>query len=157
MKFLILVLVVSILGNSYSSVIYKRQVSSTSGYENNDDFLYPCPNGFNPCSNDGICLYSKNTNAISCACRPSFSGIFCEKRDSICDSSPCKNGGICNPDSGIEARCICPLNYGGLTCEVPLTCSQNPCKNNQLCFEIGGFPQCVCSEKFYGQFCEYEL
>ena len=45
-----------------------------------------------------------------------LTSVFLELKPKSCDSSPCKNGGICS-NEGLSFSCECVGNYQGKTCE----------------------------------------
>lgn len=114
-----------------------------------------CPSSIpSPCQNKGLCLYSKETNKISCSCPPTYTGAFCEQRVPFCADSPCKNGGTCNQIDLYNGKCTCPSNYGGFRCDITLSCDPNPCLNNQPCLVVGGVARCFCAAKYKQPYCE---
>lgn len=59
----------------------------------------------------------------------------------FCESSPCQNGGVCNP---LEAghSCACPQGYSGRNCEFfGYDCDSDPCQNGGSCqpLDAGGY------------------
>ncbi|XP_038841787.1 sushi, nidogen and EGF-like domain-containing protein 1, partial [Salvelinus namaycush] len=74
---------------------------------------------------------------------------------SVCDSSPCLNGGHCYERDG-GYTCECKDGYRGKHCEkVRLnTCASGPCRNGGSCKEETGSFLCVCPYRFTGKHCE---
>lgn len=108
----------------------------------------------NPCKNNGLCVYSNRTRSFSCNCAPTYTDPLCGTRVPFCSTLPCKNGGTCNQVGEFEGNCTCPSNYGGLQCDIILTCYSNPCKNAQPCLVIGGRARCFCTHNFVQPFCD---
>ena len=90
----------------------------------------------NPCQNGGICYNSGSS--VSCICLASFTGTYCQtsmnllnikinskqvkikylKKGLCCNSSPCQNGGTCNPIPSGGYFCSCSSSYLGTNCEI---------------------------------------
>ena len=57
----------------------------------------------------------------------------------VCDLSPCQNGGACQL-TGDSHRCSCPPGFGGAACQMRLRpCQQHPdpCSGHGVCIEKG--------------------
>merc|ERR1719308_276058 len=87
------------------------------------------------CTDDG----EKCCELDACiVCYAGWSGPTCNIRKEpkvLCNSNPCKNGGICN---GLDGSCHCINGYSGPLCETSnsgprVTCHQTPCKNGGIC------------------------
>ena len=68
--------------------------------------------------------YIKSPAKYQCKCASGFSGLNCERKESICDTGKfCANGGKCipRPSSTLGFQCICTRGYEGDTCEVPVS------------------------------------
>jgi len=63
--------------------------------------------------------------------------------ESVCDDSPCLNGGSCTVGSGGSADCTCANGFSGATCETSV-CDSNPCSNGGTC-SIGGDGSAICT------------
>merc|ERR1719308_712359 len=73
----------------------------------------------------------------------------------LCNSNPCKNGGICN---GVDGSCHCINGYTGPLCETTnsgprVTCHQTPCKNGGTCLDTPD-GTCSCINGYTGPLCE---
>ncbi|XP_075232242.1 cubilin [Lycorma delicatula] len=85
-----------------------------------------------------------------------------------CATKPCQNGGICINEYGSAVhRCICPLQFHGVNCELVYDpCVPNPCQNNGNCTKLPGLaahqtymypaPQfkCTCLYGYTGIYCD---
>ncbi|CAF1688266.1 unnamed protein product, partial [Adineta ricciae] len=69
------------------------------------------------CSLDSVCLGIVN-NRSTCMCPAHRIGPRC-LLPSVCQSNPCKNGGLCtaHDTNPYEYICRCPNNFSGKTCE----------------------------------------
>lgn len=96
---------------------------------------YNCKNF---CNNGAICVQynpsiqwckSMAWSGICCVCYPGYTGFYCEKKISLCESKPCQNGGICTETiSGYQ--CKCPIGFVGQNCEQVMfesKCNKKPC------------------------------
>ncbi|KAK2166814.1 hypothetical protein LSH36_35g08050 [Paralvinella palmiformis] len=71
-----------------------------------------------------------------------------------CNSSPCLNGGRCVTQLNTY-RCICPLGYTGLTCDLlASTCSNVVCFNGGTCHQINSGVYCKCKPPWTGRYCQ---
>ena len=94
---------------------------------------------------------------FSCTCilEEPFRGERCEI--DLCDSIDC-NGGTCVVDTETgadEAKCNCPDNTGGETCDITYCGSDIPCFNDGTC----NGETCQCSQEnaianYYGKSCD---
>ncbi|CAF1175475.1 unnamed protein product [Rotaria magnacalcarata] len=117
-----------------------------------------------PCQNMGSC--GVQNNGAKCYCSSSYTGYYCQHLrtgrsliSNACNKT-CLNGGQCFLDgnSAGEARCSCPSEYYGPTCEFmnrPKSCSpKNPCMNNAQCITTKSSSKCVCKNGTSGILCE---
>lgn len=77
-----------------------------------------------------------------------------------CESSPCKNEGLCTNNIN-SYNCSCAIPYGGVNCEIAITpCLPNPCNNNGHCDVLNQAPfsstsyVCDCPQGYNGTNCE---
>ncbi|XP_071052422.1 basement membrane-specific heparan sulfate proteoglycan core protein isoform X15 [Onthophagus taurus] len=73
-----------------------------------------------------------------------------------CDSNPCRNDGVCYPETATTFKCACVNGYSGITCEqAPNQCDQlRPCQNGGTCRGSTEDYECTCPIGFYGINCE---
>uniref|UniRef100_A0A8D1C6X1 Protocadherin Fat 1 n=1 Tax=Sus scrofa TaxID=9823 RepID=A0A8D1C6X1_PIG len=72
-----------------------------------------------------------------------------------CSSSPCQNGGVCNPSPTGGYYCKCSALYIGPYCEVSVNpCSSNPCLYGGTCIVDNGDFICQCRGLYTGQRCQ---
>ncbi|XP_026013617.1 sushi, nidogen and EGF-like domain-containing protein 1 isoform X2 [Astatotilapia calliptera] len=117
----------------------------------------PCSNG-RSCPDGNPCL--EYGGAYLCTCQ---TRVELDHKDfypyvqpeSVCDSSPCLNGGYCYELDG-GYTCECKYGYWGKNCEkVRLnTCASGPCRNGGSCKEEADSYRCVCPYRFTGKHCE---
>uniref|UniRef100_I3KT48 Sushi, nidogen and EGF like domains 1 n=1 Tax=Oreochromis niloticus TaxID=8128 RepID=I3KT48_ORENI len=117
----------------------------------------PCSNG-RSCPDGNPCLEYGGTYLCTCQTR-----VELDHKDfypyvqpeSVCDSSPCLNGGYCYELDG-GYTCECKYGYWGKNCEkVRLnTCASGPCRNGGSCKEEADSYRCVCPYRFTGKHCE---
>ena len=71
-----------------------------------------------PCLNGGTCKNNAD-GGYMCKCPYMYMGKQCENKIHHCDSSPCKNQGICipNPNDDGGFKCTCPDGYSGPLCK----------------------------------------
>ncbi|XP_040359938.1 protein jagged-1 [Ixodes scapularis] len=105
-----------------------------------------------PCLNGGTC--SERNSTFECACLPGWTGNRCQKTDG-CAARPCEHGGDCVPLPGGRFRCICPVGFGGVRCQVDDDpCNPNPCGHGASCFNLGQSDYyCHCADGFEGKNC----
>nr|XP_020459274.1 delta-like protein 4 [Monopterus albus] len=108
-----------------------------------------------PCVNGATCM-NTGQGSYTCTCLPGFTGVNCELEMQECDSSPCRNGGICtNLEKGY--KCECPQGFEGSHCEHSLlTCADSPCFHSGECREKdnGRSYICECPHSYTGLNCE---
>lgn len=82
-------------------------------------------------------------------------GQYCDIGNRCLITSPCLNGGVCQP-SGSSYYCQCRTGYFGTGCELRDTCrQQNPCRNNGQCVTTGGGGYyCICQAGYSGPQCD---
>ena len=86
----------------------------------------------------------------TCACPPGYSGAYCQTpQSSQCTNSPCLNGGVCVPQSGLSNGnsyyCQCQANFYGLNCNSHVTaqtCSAGD-QNTAYCSVWSAFGFCA--------------
>ncbi|XP_061098167.1 delta-like protein 4 [Conger conger] len=107
-----------------------------------------------PCLNGATCM-NTGEGSYTCSCRPGFNGVDCQLRVKLCDSNPCRNGGMCmDLEGGYE--CTCPRGFKGQNCEQSLRCADTSCFHNGKCRERddGRSYVCECPRGFTGLNCE---
>ncbi|ROI33858.1 Delta-like protein 4 [Anabarilius grahami] len=108
-----------------------------------------------PCVNGATCM-NTGQGSYTCTCQPGFTGVNCELEVRECDSSPCKNGGLCSDlDKGYV--CTCLPGFEGTHCEHSLlTCADSPCFHGGRCHEKdnGRSYACDCPRGYTGLNCE---
>lgn len=104
----------------------------------------------------GICVSGR------CYCRPGYGGVHCQLRYSSsvprCQSSPCRNGGLCLPSnsSSSNVTCVCQTGYTGYDCSIKVDlCLSNPCEH--ACVDHGQYYVCECRSGYTGENCEQKL
>lgn len=113
------------------------------------------------CSSNGQC--HMKGNQVNCVCNPGYTGYKCETKMDICDSNPCRNGGVCVGTGFGSFKCRCPFTHSGVNCELQhdtlSILSQGPwkdCPNALHCHERFGNkvcdPECNISQCFYDGF-----
>ncbi|XP_065112995.1 delta-like protein 4 [Paramisgurnus dabryanus] len=111
-----------------------------------------------PCVNGATCM-NTGQGSYTCTCRPGYTGVNCELVVRECDSSPCKNGGLCTDlDKGY--RCTCLPGFEGTYCEHSLlTCADSPCFHGGRCHEKdnGRSYACDCPRGYTGLNCERKV
>lgn len=109
------------------------------------------------CLNNGTCVNIPNTNQTTCLCTPGYSGLFCQTEINECASSPCQNGGSCQPLVN-SYQCTCSYGYSGSQCQSLLNlCTSFPCLNGGSC--VSGFLSynCTCAPGYSGLFCQTDI
>ncbi|XP_015744320.1 protocadherin Fat 1 isoform X1 [Python bivittatus] len=72
-----------------------------------------------------------------------------------CSSSPCQNGGICNPLPTGDYYCKCAAGFMGTHCEVNVDpCASNPCLYGGTCISLNDEFICQCRGLYTGQRCQ---
>uniref|UniRef100_A0A8C5SB88 Uncharacterized protein n=1 Tax=Laticauda laticaudata TaxID=8630 RepID=A0A8C5SB88_LATLA len=75
-----------------------------------------------------------------------------------CSSSPCENGGICNPLPTGGYYCKCAAAFMGIHCEVNVNpCASNPCLYGGTCISINDGFNCQCRGLYTGQRCQTDV
>jgi hypothetical protein len=106
---------------------------------------------------NGECVKYVNKQNYFCRCFPKWSGIQC---DVPVDCQTCSNKSICIGSSNNQSICICPIDRYGRQCLFTSKCPINACQNNGQCVPAdisipGNNYTCICSDRFFGQNCEY--
>ena len=122
----------------------------------------PCSQ--NVCNQNSICMPILNQNhSYYCSCKSGYYGQHCEMYDRSCETH-CSVDAICRTNPGqLQPSCICPQNRFGPRCNLQYSdCSSNSCLNSGTCISTAN-PSgeaaflCVCSKRFYGDRCQYEM
>lgn len=79
--------------------------------------------------------------------------------DNPCQSSICRNGGVCSSDfnaTSVSFKCTCPGTYTGQYCEISMTVPMSgsclsSCINGGSC--VNGV--CMCTSQYVGPSCQY--
>ena len=128
-----------------------------------------CETNINECGTEtcgfGTCI--DGFGAFKCDCQDGYLGVNCATKCPIgtaghncnmskqfCDERSCPSTFECvEVSDGFE--CLCPIGFGGINCDTPLSCDNTECVNGGTCHSgtIYGF-NCVCKDKFWGQKCE---
>lgn len=98
----------------------------------------------------GICLNGVVTQTGSCLCEAGFTGVNCET--SLCHNL-CFNGGECTISNSSKPTCKCTHSFAGDRCEIDLC--NNKCLNGGQCSISAGVIECICSEGFMGERCQF--
>uniref|UniRef100_A0A3Q4H8C9 Sushi, nidogen and EGF-like domain-containing protein 1 n=1 Tax=Neolamprologus brichardi TaxID=32507 RepID=A0A3Q4H8C9_NEOBR len=115
----------------------------------------PCSNG-RSCPDGNPCLEYGGAYLCTCQTRVELDhkDFYPYQPESVCDSSPCLNGGYCYELDG-GYTCECKYGYWGKNCEKRLnTCASGPCRNGGSCKEEADSYRCVCPYRFTGKHCE---
>ncbi|KAK0403298.1 hypothetical protein QR680_016845 [Steinernema hermaphroditum] len=92
-----------------------------------------------------------------CRCPEGFEGADCGKRIDVCEKvNNCRNGGQCIGNSN-SSSCICPSNFSGEFCEIPLgecLVEGRKCENGGICRRNLVGEVCECPRAFNGKWCE---
>lgn len=90
-------------------------------------YMYCNPN---PCLNKAIC--EEGISGPICKCK-GFTGAYCNVDVNECDKTPCEEGGTCiNTYGGF--KCVCPNNFTGSYCDIPLAISAFPIGFEEVIF-----------------------
>jgi hypothetical protein len=108
------------------------------------------------CKN-GECVKYVNKDKYFCRCYPSWSGIQCNV---LIDCWACSSDSACIGSANNKSICVCPIDRFGPRCLLTSTCPINACHNNGQCVPADvTIPEnnytCICSDRFFGQNCEY--
>ncbi|XP_078250090.1 protocadherin Fat 1 isoform X4 [Pogona vitticeps] len=72
-----------------------------------------------------------------------------------CSSSPCQNGGICNPLPSGGYYCKCAALFMGTHCDLSVNpCASNPCLYGGTCIPVNDDFICQCRGLYTGQRCQ---
>ncbi|XP_062837544.1 protocadherin Fat 1 isoform X2 [Anolis carolinensis] len=72
-----------------------------------------------------------------------------------CSSSPCQNGGICNPLPSGGYYCNCAALFMGTHCDISVNpCASNPCLYGGTCIPVNDDFMCQCRGLYTGQRCQ---
>jgi hypothetical protein len=113
------------------------------------------------CSNNcinGECVKYVNKPNYFCRCFPGWSGIQCNIPTNC---QTCSSKSMCIGSSNNQSICVCPIDRYGRQCSFTSSCPINACQNNGQCVPAdisipGNNYTCICSERFFGQNCEYQ-
>ena len=120
-------------------------------------FQNTCQNGAN--CRQGLSEITELTGEFfKCNCADGFQGKYCQKDVDECQSSPCKNDGICHNHVGYFT-CECTYPFGGQYCEQNIdVCNSVPCVNSGTCNSIAADKfTCTCQAGRTGNQCEYDI
>ncbi|CAF5146960.1 unnamed protein product, partial [Rotaria sp. Silwood1] len=94
----------------------------------------------------GQCLPYQNSDDVFCQCYDGWTGIGCN------ESFICASGAM--PIN--SNRCVCPMNRYGTRCFIS-NIAVCQCRNGGTCILLdarAGQSACLCSENYFGQYCE---
>ncbi|CAF1213556.1 unnamed protein product [Adineta steineri] len=111
----------------------------------------------NPCG--GLCMNGSPCVNGACVCPAQYTGTFCGYSNP-CQSSLCRNGGLCQPNynsTSVSFTCTCQIPYTGVYCETLMTPQVAgtcllPCNNGGSCVNS----MCMCTSQYIGPSCQYE-
>jgi hypothetical protein len=107
---------------------------------------------------NGECMKYVNKPNYFCRCFPGWSGIQCNIPTNC---QTCSSKSMCIGSSNNQSICVCPIDRYGRQCSFTSSCPINACQNNGQCVPAdisipGNNYTCICSERFFGQNCEYQ-
>ena len=87
-------------------------------------------------------------------CLPGFFGGLCLNSTLICDTTPCRNGGLCSPDEIDGYTCTCVGDFTGRSCDMTIDdCLHVNC-NNGTCVDGDRTFTCECQPGHTGELCD---
>jgi len=106
----------------------------------------------------GQCVKYINKNYGFCQCSTNWTGVQC---NIPVDCHLCSSDSLCLGSSEHRPICICSLNKFGRRCHLTSTCPSDACQNRGQCVPVDKtIPEknytCLCSDRFFGQNCQYE-
>ena len=112
------------------------------------------------CSNKcihGECVKYVNRATYFCRCSSNWSGIQCGIR---INCQACSLQSVCVGSANNQPICVCPMHRFGRQCSLTSKCPLKTCQNNGQCVPAdmsipGSNHTCICSDRFFGQNCEY--
>ncbi|KAA0199148.1 hypothetical protein HAZT_HAZT000077 [Hyalella azteca] len=95
-------------------------------------------------------------SSFACACPHGYTGVLCETQVVFCESSLCRNGGVCITESG-NATCYCVPDFHGAECHLQYNdCLPHAprCLNGGTCIDGVDSFACSCSPQNSGVLCQ---
>ena len=83
-------------------------------------------------------------------------GPYCEVKEGVCESSPCRHSGTCLDIPG-GFQCVCLPGFTGITCNITTDlhgCAGVTCLHGGRCQHSGNQSMCICPGGYYGHHCE---
>uniref|UniRef100_A0A7E4ZZ11 Basement membrane proteoglycan n=1 Tax=Panagrellus redivivus TaxID=6233 RepID=A0A7E4ZZ11_PANRE len=75
-----------------------------------------------PCQNEGICLPAQVHEGFICECSELFHGTHCQFKGRKCaNGETCENGACVDVAESNSAKCVCPIDKEGVSCEEPVS------------------------------------